>query len=215
MFPCMKAKFTNEWQYNMDLYSISYQHIFWTFMLSCWTILRKDIFNQCVSIQNHPRVVTLLPIDNHIYTCLLGVGVSLFKHNIQFLWMHCQCIKWMPSLCKQINVPSLSLWLTNFRRIYVYYLLQCLYLLEIWTVESSFSIINIPHMYRMVCYIFIFCLSSIPVFIFLFMYYMISSFAFCDVIRVEGRECCLKIWTIILQIYFYKFMKLCIYISLS
>lgn len=84
MFPCMKAKFTNEWQYNMDLYSISYQHIFWTFMLSCWTILKKDIFNQCVSIQNHPRVVTLLPIDNHIYTCLLGVGVSLFKHNIQF-----------------------------------------------------------------------------------------------------------------------------------
>lgn len=138
MFPCMKAKFTNEWQYNMDLYSISYQHIFWTFMLSCWTILKKDIFNQCVSIQNHPRVVTLLPIDNHIYTCLLGVGVSLFKHNIQFLWMHCQCIKWMPSLCKQINVPSLSLWLTNFRRIYVYYLLQCLYLWEIWTVESSF-----------------------------------------------------------------------------
>lgn len=152
MFPCMKAKFTNEWQYNMDLYSISYQHIFWTFMLSCWTILKKDIFNQCVSIQNHPRVVTLLPIDNHIYTCLLGVGVSLFKHNIQFLWMHCQCIKWMPSLCKQINVPSLSLWLTNFRRIYVYYLLQCLYLWEIWTVESLFSIINIPHMYRMVCY---------------------------------------------------------------
>lgn len=152
MFPCMKAKFTNEWQYNMDLYSISYQHIFWTFMLSCWTILKKDIFNQCVSIQNHPRVVTLLPIDNHIYTCLLGVGVSLFKHNIQFLWMHCQCIKWMPSLCKQINVPSLSLWLTNFIRIYVYYLLQCLYLWEIWTVESSFSIINIPHMYRMVCY---------------------------------------------------------------
>lgn len=44
----------------------------------------------------------------------------------------------MPSLCKQINVPSLSLWLTNFRRIYVYYLLQCLYLWEIWTVESSF-----------------------------------------------------------------------------
>lgn len=62
--------------------------------------------------------------------------------------------------------------------------------------------------------LFIFCLSSIPVFIFLFMYYMISSFAFCDVIRVEWRECCLKTWTIILQIYFYKFMKLCIYISL-
>lgn len=46
------------------------------------------------------------------------------------------------------------------------------------------------------------------------MYFMISSFAFCDVIRVEWRECCLKTWTIILQIYFYKFMKLCIYISL-
>lgn len=62
--------------------------------------------------------------------------------------------------------------------------------------------------------LFIFCLSSIPVFIFLFMYYMISSFSFCAVIRVEWRECCLKTWTIILQIYFYKFMKLCIYISL-
>lgn len=209
MFPCMKAKFTNEWQYNMDLYSISYQHIFWTFMLSCWTILKKDIFNQCVSIQNHPRVVTLLPIDNHIYTCLLGVGVSLFKHNIQFLWMHCQCIKWMPSLCKQINVPSLSLWLTNFRRIYVYYLL--LGNLDCW--EFIFHHQHSTHVpYGL---LFIFCLSSIPVFIFLFMYYMISSFAFCAVIRVEWRECCLKTWTIILQIYFYKFMKLCIYISLS
>lgn len=214
MFPCMKAKFTNEWQYNMDLYSISYQHIFWTFMLSCWTILKKDIFNQCVSIQNHPRVVTLLPIDNHIYTCLLGVGVSLFKHNIQFLWMHCQCIKWMPSLCKQINVPSLSLWLTNFRRIYVYYLLQCLYLWEIWTVESSFFpsstfhtctvwfVIHILSQFNSCFYFSVHVLYDIP-------------FAFCAVIRVEWRECCLKTWTIILQIYFYKFMKLCIYISLS
>lgn len=114
--------------------------------------LKKDIFNHASVFKIIHVLWPCLPIDNHIYTCLLGVGVSLFKHNIQFLWMHCQCIKWMPSLCKQINVPSLSLWLTNFRRIYVYYLLQCLYLWEIWTVESSFSIINIPHMYRMVCY---------------------------------------------------------------
>lgn len=119
------------------------------------------------------------------YTCLLGVGVSLFKHNIQFLWMHCQCIKWMPSLCKQINVPSLLLWLTNFRRIYVYYLLQCCTSRKLWTIESSFSIINIPHMYGL---LFTFCLSSILIIFFLFMYYTIFSFAFCAVIRVEWRE---------------------------
>lgn len=146
------------------------------------------------------------------YTCLLGVGVSLFKHNIQFLWMHCQCIKWMPSLCKQIDVPSLLLWLTNFGRIHVYYLLQCCTSGKLWTVidKSSFSIINIPHMYGL---LFTFCLSSIPIFIFLFMYYMISYFAFCAVIRVEWREYFLKTWTIILPIYFYKFIKSCIYIT--
>lgn len=103
---------------------------------SCF-LAEQFLKKPCVSIQNHPRVVTLLPIDNHIYTCLLGVGVSLFKHNIQFLWMHCQCIKWMPSLCKQINVPSLSLWLTNFRRICLLFT-SMLYLWKIWTVESSF-----------------------------------------------------------------------------
>lgn len=57
-------------------------HIF--FEHSCF-LAEQFLKKPCVSIQNHPRVVTLLPIDNHIYTCLLGVGVSLFKHNIQFL----------------------------------------------------------------------------------------------------------------------------------
>lgn len=82
----------------------------------------------------------------------------LVYHYLNTTFSFCECIVSALSECPHYanrlpgNVPSLSLWLTNFRRIYVYYLLQCLYLWEIWTVESSFSIINIPHMYRMVCY---------------------------------------------------------------
>lgn len=87
----------------------------------------------------------------------------------------------MPSLCKQINVPSLLLWLTNFRRIYVYYLLQCCTSRKLWTIESSFSIINIPHMYGL---LFTFCLSSILIIFFLFMLYNIF---FCILCCDQGR----------------------------
>lgn len=88
----------------------------------------------------------------------------------------------MPSLCKQINVPSLLLWLTNFRRIYVYYLLQCCTSRKLWTIESSFSIINIPHMYGL---LFTFCLSSIL--IIFFSVHVLYNIFFCILCCDQGR----------------------------
>lgn len=88
MFPCMKAKFTNEWQYNMDLYSISYQHIFWTFMLSCWTILKKD-FSTNASVFKIIHV--LWPCYPLIIIFTLVCWVLVY-HYLNTTFSFCECI---------------------------------------------------------------------------------------------------------------------------